>query len=271
MGKDGDLDAVVGVAGLDVAAGDIGTMDDGDIAVSTESASERKWDIGDEVEVGFADGDSVVVRVAATYAAEAIAGDALVTRSLWTKHNGRPSFFVAFIDLAGGVDLATGSVAVATAIGGPGGPEILDRDEFIEAEAAEVGALLNVIYGLLALAILIALMTIANTLSLSVAERTRELGLLRAVGQTRAQLRAMVRLESVIVATFGAIGGLGLGLFLGWGLVRAAGSSTTFATFAAPVGTMVIVLGAAVIAGVVAGTGPAWRASRMDVLTATTT
>ena len=102
--------------------------------------------------------------------------------------------------------------------------------------------LLTVIYGLLAVAILIALMGIANTLSLSVHERTRELGLLRAVGQTRSQLRAMVRWESVIVATFGSIGGMGLGLFLGWGLVRALNAAEGFGTFVVPVGSLAVVL-----------------------------
>ena len=81
--------------------------------------------------------------------------------------------------------------------------------------------MLFVVYGLLGVAVLIALMGIANTLSLSIHERTRELGLLRAVGQTRPQLRSTVRWESVIVAVFGTIGGLGLGTFLGWGLMRA--------------------------------------------------
>ena len=84
---------------------------------------------------------------------------------------------------------------------------------------------LGIVYVMLALAILIALMGIANTLSLSVHERTREIGLLRAVGETRRQVRSMVRWESVIVATFGTIGGLGLGLFLGWALVQAASNA----------------------------------------------
>ena len=131
--------------------------------------------------------------------------------------------------------------------------------------------LLNVIYGLLAVAILIALMGIANTLSLSVYERTRELGLLRAVGQTRSQLRAMVRWESVIVATFGAVGGLGLGTFLGWGLVRALNAAEGFGTFALPVGSMLTVLLVGAVVGVLAGLRPAWRASRLDVLAAVAT
>jgi len=131
-----------------------------------------------------------------------------------------------------------------------------------------VDTLLTVTYGLLAVAMLIALMGIANTLSLSVHERTRELGLLRAVGQTRAQLRAMVRWESVIVATFGALGGLAIGTFTGWGLVRALNEAEGFGTFAFPVTPMLTVLLVGAGVGVLAGLRPAWRASRLDVLTA---
>ena len=124
---------------------------------------------------------------------------------------------------------------------------------------------------MLALAILIALMGIANTLSLSIHERTRELGLLRAVGETRAQVRSMVRWESVIIATFGTVGGLGLGMFLAWALVQAASNAEVLSTFAAPVGPLVVVLVAGGLAGVLAGLRPARRAARLDVLTAIAT
>jgi putative ABC transport system permease protein len=94
---------------------------------------------------------------------------------------------------------------------------------------------------------------------------------LRAVGQTRAQLRAMVRWESVIVASFGAVGGIGLGVFLGWGLVRALQARTDLATFVLPIGSLLTVLAAGILVGVLAGLRPAWRASRLDPLTAIAT
>jgi putative ABC transport system permease protein len=132
---------------------------------------------------------------------------------------------------------------------------------------------LTIIYALLALAIIIALMGIANTLSLSVHERTRELGLLRAVGETRGQLRAMVRWESVIVATFGVVGGVGLGVFLGWALVEAAGNTpgSVISEFVLPVARLGIVVVVGAIAGVLAGLRPARRAARLDVLSAIAT
>jgi putative ABC transport system permease protein len=127
------------------------------------------------------------------------------------------------------------------------------------------------VYGLLALAVLIALMGIANTLSLSIHERTRELGLLRAVGQTRRQLRSSVRWESVIIAVFGTIGGIGLGTFLGWGLIRALAAEEGFGTFAVPAGQLAVIVGLAAAAGVLAAVRPARRAARLDILDAIAT
>jgi putative ABC transport system permease protein len=133
--------------------------------------------------------------------------------------------------------------------------------------------LLSIIYALLALAIVIALMGIANTLSLSIHERIRELGLLRAVGQTRGQVRSMVRWESVVVATFGAVGGVGLGVFLGWALVEAAGNTpgSVISVFVLPVARLAIVVAVGAVAGVLAGLRPARRAARLDVLRAIAT
>jgi putative ABC transport system permease protein len=123
---------------------------------------------------------------------------------------------------------------------------------------------------MLALAIIIASMGIANTLSLSVHERTRELGLLRAVGGTRGQVRSMVRWESVIVAVFGTLSGLILGTFLGWGLVRSLGGET-LAAFSIPVVRLGLILAVGALVGLTAGLRPARRAARLDVLLAIAT
>jgi putative ABC transport system permease protein len=171
------------------------------------------------------------------------------------------------VGLKAGVGLAAGKAAV-TALAG--GADVLDRDEYVASAAQGVDMMLGIVYVLLFLAIVIALMGIANTLSLAIHERTRELGLLRAVGQSRRQLRSMVRGESVIIALFGTVGGLGLGVFLGWALVQAA-SAAGFATFAAPSGQLAVVLVAGAVAGVLAGIGPARRAAKLDVLAAIAT
>jgi putative ABC transport system permease protein len=130
-----------------------------------------------------------------------------------------------------------------------------------------VDQLLGLVYALLGLAIIIALLGIGNTLALSIIERTRELGVLRAVGMTQAQLRSTIRWESVIIAIQGTLLGLVIGLFFGWALVSAL-HDEGLTTFSVPIGTLAVVVVLAALAGVVAAVLPARRAARLDVLRA---
>jgi putative ABC transport system permease protein len=131
--------------------------------------------------------------------------------------------------------------------------------------------MLGLIYVMLGLAIVIALMGIANALSLAIHERTRELGLLRAVGTTRRQVRSMIRWESVLVAVLGAVGGVAVGVFLGWALVQAADSAGIVQSFAVPTGQLAVVVAVGALAGALAAIRPARRAARLDVLDAIAT
>jgi putative ABC transport system permease protein len=146
---------------------------------------------------------------------------------------------------------------------------VLDRAGYVNESTSRVDVVLGLVYVMLALAVVIALLGIANTLSLSILERTRELGVLRAVGATRARLRSMVRWESVIIALFGTVGGLGVGLFLGWALTAVALDAGS--AFTAPVAQLAVVLAAGGGAGVLAAARPARRAGRLDVLAAIAT
>jgi len=127
---------------------------------------------------------------------------------------------------------------------------------------------LGLVYVLLAFAVLIALAGIGNTLSLAIHERRRELGLLRAVGQARAQQRAMIRWEAVIVATLGTVGGLGIGIAVSALLVEAARRDGLLTTLALPTGSLIIVLVVGAAAGLVAGVRPARQAIRRNPLDA---
>ncbi len=130
--------------------------------------------------------------------------------------------------------------------------------------------MLTLVYALLALAVLIALLGIANTLALSIVERTRELGLLRAVGMARRQARSMIRWESVITAIIGAILGLAIGTFFGWALVSAL-ESEGITELSIPVGLLLLYVLVAGLAGVLAALPPARRAARLNVLEAIAT
>jgi putative ABC transport system permease protein len=145
-----------------------------------------------------------------------------------------------------------------------------DQAQYKAQQAQQVNQLLNLVYGLLALAVLIALIGIANTLALSIYERTHELGLLRAVGATRGQLRAVVRYESLVISLFGAVEGLALGTLLGWAIVAALHSQgVTQLVF--PVTQLITVALLAGAAGIVAALAPSRRAARLNILRAVTT
>ena len=145
--------------------------------------------------------------------------------------------------------------------------KVLDTEAFITQQTGRIDTILKVIYALLGLAVVIALLGIANTLALSINERQRELGLLRAVGMSRAQVRASVRWESVVVALFGTGLGLGIGAFLGWAMVQAL-TEQGIDRFVIPVGPLAAITAIAGAAGVAAAVLPARRAARIDVLTA---
>jgi putative ABC transport system permease protein len=260
-----------GVLDLPMTAGSIGGLGARQLAVAERVADDRGWRLGTPVPLRFADGATETFTVGAIYdGRDVVLGDYFLPRAGLWPHANQDTDDTVLIRLRDGVGLAAGKAAVERVAGAHGGPPVQDRKAYADTVSGGVSAALSLVYVMLALAILIALMGIANTLSLSVHERTRELGLLRAVGQTRAQLRSMVRWESVIVALFGTTAGLGLGVLLGWALVRAA-SVTATGTFAAPLLQLGVVLAAGAVAGMLAGVRPARRAARLDLLTAIAT
>ncbi|MDH5314010.1 MAG: FtsX-like permease family protein, partial [Actinomycetota bacterium] len=138
---------------------------------------------------------------------------------------------------------------------------------FREQQAGFVDQLLGLVTALLAMAIVIALFGIVNTLGLSIYERTRELGLLRAVGMSRVQVKRMIRWESIIIAVFGAVLGIVIGILFGWALQQALRSEGV-SEFVVPVGQLVAYLVFAGLAGVLAAIWPAKRAAKLNVLEA---
>jgi putative ABC transport system permease protein len=138
--------------------------------------------------------------------------------------------------------------------------------EFKASIGDQVNQLLYLIYALLGVSVLISVFGIVNTLMLSVHERTREIGMLRAIGITRRQLRRTIRFESAITSVIGCLLGLVVGLVFGW--IVTTGLSSEGLTFQVPWGTLILCLIVAAIVGVLAGVWPAWRASRLRVLDA---
>jgi putative ABC transport system permease protein len=148
--------------------------------------------------------------------------------------------------------------------------KVRDQTDYKQALKDQIGQLLNMIYGLLALAIIVAILGVVNTLALSVVERTREIGLMRAIGLSRRQLRRMIRMESVVIALFGAL--LGLGLGMGWGATaQKLLALEGLKVLEIPWPTLITVFLGSALVGLVAALIPAFRAGRMNVLNAIAT
>lgn len=257
---------------LGTVGGSLDSLGTRGIAVSDTEAEKNGWRPGSTTTLAFTDGRRQSFTVRAVYEQSELAGDYVVSRAAWAPHRGQDADRLVAVTFADGVDTSTGQAAVEKVASTYGNPEVQTRDAYAQSSAGGIDMMLTLVYALLALAVLIALLGIANTLTLALHERTRELGLLRAVGQTRAQLRAMVRWESVLVAAFGTAGGLALGTFLGWVLVAASdGTSDSGFAFAMPPLQLTVVALVGVAAGALAGRRPARRAARLDVLRAVAT
>jgi len=257
---------------LEVSQGSVEELDDRGVALFADYASDNGYALGDTIPVSFADGASDQLTVGAIFDNDDLVDEVVLPRAAYAPHAAaRSSDVVLLIDLADGVSNADGEAAIQPVADRLGAPDVQDRQEYIDSVAGEVDQMLTIIYVLLAMAIVIALMGIANTLSLSIHERTRELGLLRAVGQSRRQLRSMVRGEALVVALFGTVGGLGLGTFLGWAMVKTIEASEGLGAFAVPAGQLGVVVALGAIVGVAAAARPARRAAKLDVLQAIAT
>lgn len=264
------LDQLLDVTTLE---GDLAEVGEGGLAVTEDVADERGWSLGDTVEVDYLDGTSSELVVGAVLADDDLLGGLIVTPETWAPHAPQIADFIVLIDAAEGVTVDEAKEVVLPLAAQYSAPDPLDRDEYLDLIAGQINQALSIVYALLVLAIVIALMGITNTLSLSVHERTRELGLLRAVGQTRRQLRSMVRWEAVLIALFGTLGGLGLGTLLGWALYRTlaeaeSGGGGAPTPFVVPIVAMAVIAGLGALVGVLAAARPARRAARMDVLDA---
>ncbi|MEU6309336.1 ABC transporter permease, partial [Streptomyces chartreusis] len=242
------------------------------IAITENEADKQHLQAGDKARLTFTDGRTQTFTVRAVYGRSELAGDYVITRAAWAPHRTQDADTLVAVSFKDGIGTDDGKSAVEKAAAPYGNPEVQTRDEYAQSAAGGIDMMLTLVYALLALAVLIALLGIANTLTLAIHERTRELGLLRAVGQTRSQLRAMVRWESILVAAFGTVGGLALGAFLGWVLVEASdGASDSAFAFAMPPLQLTVVALVGLTAGALAGLRPARRAARLDVLRAIAT
>jgi putative ABC transport system permease protein len=259
-------EALASVLKLAVVSGRFEDMESG-IAVSKKAATEHHWKVGDTVPVTWQRTGSHPLKVAVIYDVNQFAGDYLVSGTTFDKNTSEQLLGVVAVKTAADAKPADTRKIVDAAVKPYPNIEVQDQAQFVKSQSDSIDNALNGITVLLVLSVLIAVLGIINTLALSVIERTRELGLLRAVGLQRRQLRRMIRVESVVIAVYGAFLGLAVGVAFGWAFVRALHDQGV-TEFALPVGRMVQIVIVAGLAGVLAAALPARRAARLDVLEA---
>jgi len=239
------------------------------IFVHEDPAEDLGLSVGDRVDVAFAaTGDQQLV-VRGIHADATFAGNYVISQEAWDANFTDRIDSVVMAKAVDDVDPAAARAAVESALAAFPQAEIEDRQEFLASQQAQIDQVLVTVNVLLLLAVVIAVLGIANTLALSVFERTRELGLLRAVGMSRRQTRRMVRWEAAIVSLFGAVLGVVVGLVFGYAASTAMPESF-LDRVSVPGGTLFGLLVLAVLAGLAAAILPARRASRLDVLQAIT-
>jgi putative ABC transport system permease protein len=249
---------------LRLTAGSTAALSQGELLVDSTTAKAKHLAVGDTVPVKFAATGATTVRIGGIYQSNALIESYLVSAVYFAAHFPNPQPGALLLRDGGSAGTAA---AVQRALAPYANVQVQTRAQFEQAQVASVNQLIGVVYALLALAVLIALIGIVNTLMLSVLERTREIGLLRAVGMGRRQVRTMIRSESVILAVFGAITGIVVGTLMGLALVASLRQQGLTET-AVPVTRLLLFLVLAALLGLVAASWPARRAARLDVLAA---
>jgi putative ABC transport system permease protein len=239
------------------------------IAVYKNVADSKHLKIGDLFPVAFKDTGNRLMRVALIYGSNQPAGDYFIGISAYQANFANQYDSYIFVKRAAGVTPSAALAAIHSVANQYPGAQVLDQNQWKAQVAQPFNQLLGLVYVLILLAVIIALLGIGNTLALSVYERNHELGILRAVGMTRKQLRATIRWEAVIIALQGTILGLIIAVFFGWALVDAL-KSQGFSVFSLPYITMVEIVLLGTIAGVLAAVRPARRAAKLKILRAVT-
>ena len=255
---------------LPSSSGSTADLDGDSILVSEGAAAEHGWEVGDTVTASFAASGSHPLAIAGIYEKGWIQEDYIVSVAAQNAFAGPQLVSMVLVGLAPGVDSGEAEAALTAALADHPDALVRDLDGFVQFASGFLDTMLTFVTVMLLLAVVIALLGIVNTLALSVYERTRELGLLRAVGMTRSQVRSMVRWESVVIALIGAVSGAALGIGIGLAGAQAM-QFWGVNSLSVPTVQVLLYVGLAALAGVLAAIGPARTAAKVDVLRAVVT
>ncbi|HYN92233.1 MAG TPA: FtsX-like permease family protein [Pilimelia sp.] len=263
----GDLPAMRDMFAMETVTGELGALGDDELVVDNNTAGGLGWKVGDTAKITLPAGGERSYTVAGIYEATPLVTGVLLGEGA-VRNFGGPLAAQGYVVLDEGADTAAVTAGVERLMADYPLVTVGDQADLIERTNQFIDIALGIVTVLLAVAILIAFLGILNTLLLSVFERTRELGLLRAIGLGRGGVTRMVSVESILIAVFGCLLGIALGVGLGVGASAALIERDFLSTIALPWLNLAVFVLVAVFAGVIAALWPAWRAARLNVLEA---
>ncbi|MFJ5797011.1 ABC transporter permease [Streptomyces decoyicus] len=262
-----DLAAIGKVAQLDFTSGSLAASGGDGIAVSRTAAKEHGWQTGDTFDATFFDKKKAKLKIAGIYADNPVVGEAIGATSLVDPHMTELKNDELLVKAADGPAEEL-EKQIRHALGDSPLLKVQDHADLRKENAGQIETVLYIVYGLLGMAVIIAVVGVVNTLAMSVFERTREIGMLRAIGLARSGIKQMVRLESVVISLFGAVLGIGVGVFLSWAGGNLVSQGLPTYELLLPWGRLGLFLLIALVVGVLAALWPARRAARLNVLEA---
>ncbi|MFB7548130.1 ABC transporter permease [Streptomyces sp. NPDC056154] len=252
---------------IKTVSGSIDSLGNGEIAVSEDTAKSNHWKTGDTLPIVFDDDKKEKVKVGAVYEDNEFLSSALVSTDLLASHTTHADIREVWLKMDGG-ESAANEKALVKALGDNPAMSIIDRQGIRDMFGGFINTALNIMYGLLAMALIIAVLGVVNTLAMSVFERQQEIGMLRAIGLDRRRVKRMIRLEAVVISLFGAVVGVALGVFLGWAIGETLKSDIPDYALVLPWDRIGIFLVLAALVGVLASLWPARSAAKLNMLTA---
>lgn len=271
----GDVEYLTGVNGkdfgkltqLDFTAGSLGTLHGDRAVVDDHLAKEKGWHPGSRVPVTFEDGKQGTLTIGGVYQGNQVIRGLLLDNGTLAPHQKHATDMQVMVKTAHGAT-PEAKDSLVKALGKNPAITIADKKDVSNAIAQTFTLLLNMVYGLLAMAVIVAVLGVINTLAMSVFERSQEIGMLRAIGLDRRGIKRMVRLESLVISLFGGVLGIGLGAFFGWAAGELIGGSLPTYELVMPWGRMAVFLAVAALVGVLAALWPARRAAKLNMLQA---
>ncbi|MFD4866606.1 ABC transporter permease [Streptomyces sp. NPDC058412] len=253
---------------IEVVSGSMDALGKGELAVAEKTAKKANLAVGSTLQVQFDDGQQGTLKVGAVYKdLEGLLSPYVIDNKILGAHSEEQYIPQVYVNVDGGAS-AAGQQKVIDALGKNPAITVATQQDMRNEMGGMINTMLNVMYGLLGMALIISVLGVVNTLAMSVFERTQEIGMLRAIGLDRGRVKNMIRLEAVVISLFGAVLGVAIGVFLAWAVGTTIAKSMPNYELVLPWDRIGIFLLLAAVVGVLAAMWPARSAARLNMLTA---